>query len=39
LFRSGVLAARITIDLPKSALEKGEITAAEIEKVLAGGAF
>jgi hypothetical protein len=36
LFRSGVLAARITIDLPKSALEKGEITAAEIEKALAG---
>jgi hypothetical protein len=34
VFRSGELAARVTIDLPKSALEKNEITAAEIEKVL-----
>ncbi len=35
VFRSGELATRITIDLAKSALEKGEITAAEIEKVFA----
>ncbi len=34
VFRSGELAARVTIDLAKSALERGEITAAEIEKVL-----
>jgi len=34
VLRSGELAARVTIDLPKSALERGEITAAEIEKVL-----
>jgi hypothetical protein len=34
-FRSGELAARIAIRHPKSALESGEITATEIEKVLA----
>ena len=34
-FRSGELAARITVNLPKSALEKGDIAAAEIEKILA----
>jgi hypothetical protein len=36
LFHSGELAAKLTINLPKSALERGEVTAAEIEKVLAG---
>jgi hypothetical protein len=35
LFRSGDLAAKVSIDLPKSALEKSEITAAEIEKIFA----
>jgi hypothetical protein len=35
IFHSGELAAKLTISLPKSALERGEITAAEIEKVLA----
>jgi hypothetical protein len=35
-FQSGELAARVTVDLPKSALERGEITTAEIERVLAG---
>jgi hypothetical protein len=34
-FHSEELAARLTISLPKSALERGEITAAEIEKILA----
>jgi hypothetical protein len=34
-FHSGELAAKLTINLPKSALERGEITAAEIEKILA----
>jgi hypothetical protein len=32
-FHSGELAAKLTINLPKSALERGEITAAEIEKI------
>lgn len=36
ILRSGELAAKLTIDLPKSALESGEIAAAEIEKILAG---
>jgi hypothetical protein len=35
LFRSGELAAKMTINLPKSLLEKGDINAEEIEKVLA----
>jgi hypothetical protein len=35
IFHSGELAAKLTISLPKSALERGEITAAEIEKILA----
>jgi hypothetical protein len=35
IFHSGELAAKLTIRLPKSALERGEITAAEIEKILA----
>jgi hypothetical protein len=35
IFHSEELAAKLTINLPKSALERGEITAAEIEKVLA----
>jgi hypothetical protein len=34
-FHSGELAAKLTINLPKSAPERGEITAAEIEKILA----
>jgi hypothetical protein len=34
-FRSGELAARMTINLPKSALEKGDIAAADIEKIFA----
>ncbi|MFL6823986.1 MAG: hypothetical protein ACJ8FA_15615 [Xanthobacteraceae bacterium] len=34
-FHSGELAAKLTINLPKSALERGEITAVEIEKILA----
>jgi hypothetical protein len=36
IFRSGELAAKLNIDLPKSALESGEIAAADIEKILAG---
>jgi len=35
IFHSGELAAKLTISLPKSAPERGEITAAEIEKILA----
>jgi hypothetical protein len=35
IFHSEELAAKLTINLSKSALERGEITAAEIEKVLA----
>jgi hypothetical protein len=35
VFRSGELAAQMTIRLPTSALESGEITATEIEKVFA----
>jgi hypothetical protein len=35
IFHSEELAAKLTINLPKSALERGEITAAEIEKILA----
>jgi hypothetical protein len=35
IFHSEELAAKLTISLPKSALERGEITAAEIEKILA----
>jgi len=35
LFHDEELAAKLTISLPKSILEKGEVTAAEIEKVLA----
>jgi hypothetical protein len=35
IFRSGDLAAKITIDLPKSVLEKGDIAPAAIEKILA----
>jgi hypothetical protein len=34
IFHSGELAAKLTINLPKSAPERGEITAAEIEKIL-----
>ncbi len=34
-FQSGELATRVTLDLEKSALARGEITTAEIEKVLA----
>jgi hypothetical protein len=34
VFRSGELAAKVIVDLPKSALERGDITAAEIEKIL-----
>jgi hypothetical protein len=34
IFHSGELAAKLTINLSKSALERGEITAAEIEKIL-----
>jgi hypothetical protein len=35
IFRSNDLAAKVTIDLSKSALARGEIAAAEIEKILA----
>jgi hypothetical protein len=34
IFHSEELAAKLTINLPKLALERGEITAAEIEKIL-----
>jgi hypothetical protein len=34
IFRSDDLAAKVTIDLSKSALARGEIAAAEIEKIL-----
>jgi hypothetical protein len=33
VFRSGELAAKVTIDLPKSTLEKAEFSAAEIDKI------
>jgi hypothetical protein len=34
IFHSEELAAKLTINLPKSALERGEISATEIEKIL-----
>jgi hypothetical protein len=36
VFRSGELSAKVTIDLPKSALEKAGFGTAEIDKVLGG---
>jgi hypothetical protein len=36
IFHSQELAAKLTISLPKSALERGEISATEIEKILTG---